>query len=133
MGGLIPAVRDADAEVFKALASKFALDELAKQSGTKTDFDFQKAEETQARLGNSKEANEAIIGIALQRLEELLDEESQFKKFTKGGGDALEFEFAIKEDAPVIGGVPTITTQAEFNALPAGTEYQQENGERFIK
>ena len=61
------------------------------------------------------------------------DEEGQFKKFTKGGGDALEFEFATPEEAPVTGGIPTVTTQAEFNALPAGTEYQQENGERFVK
>ena len=92
-GTIIPSVKDADAEVFNSLATQYALDELSRQSGTKTDFDFQKAAETQARLGNTKEANEAILTIALDRLDELELEDRQFKKFVKGGGNAEDFSF----------------------------------------
>ena len=94
LGSFIPGIKDASAEEFEALATQFALDELSKQSGTKTDFDFQKAAETQARLGNTKEANRAIINIALDRLDEIEDEERQFKTFVKGGGNAEDFQFA---------------------------------------
>lgn len=93
LGNIIPGIRDADAEVFNSMASQFALDELSKQSGTKTDFDFQKAAETQARLGNTQEANERIIEIALDRFDELENEERQFKEFVKGGGNAEDFEY----------------------------------------
>jgi len=93
IGGMIPGVRNADAEVFNSLASQFALDELSKQSGTKTDFDFKKAAETQARLGNTQEANNRIIEIALDRFDEIEQEERQFKEFLKTDGNAEDFEF----------------------------------------
>jgi hypothetical protein len=94
LGNVLPAVRDANAEKFQSLATQFALDELSRQSGTKTDFDFQKAAETQARLGNTKEANREIIDIAFDRIDEIEDEERQFRAFTKKGGNAEDFQFS---------------------------------------
>jgi len=93
VGDFLPNVKDADAETFNALATQYALDELSKQSGTKTDFDFQKAAETQARLGNTKEANKAILSIAFDRLDELEYEERKFKEFVKKGNKEEEFVF----------------------------------------
>ena len=100
IGGLIPGIRDANAEVFQSLATTFALDELSRQSGTKTDFDFQKAAETQSRLGNTQEANDIIIQIALNRIDEIEAEETQFKEFIKGGGNAEDFAFELPSQLP---------------------------------
>lgn len=93
LGDLIPNVKDVDAEVFNSLATQYALDELSRQSGTKTDFDFKKAAETQARLGNTKEANKAILNIALDRIDEIEFEDKQLKNFVKNGGNPEDFEF----------------------------------------
>lgn len=93
LGNILPAVKDANAEKFQSLATQFALDELSKQSGTKTDFDFQKAAETQARLGNTKEANRDIVNIALDRIDEIEDEERQQRAFVKAGNNAEDFQF----------------------------------------
>lgn len=136
IGNLIPGIKDVDAEVFQSLATQFALDELSKQSGTKTDFDFQKAAETQARLGSSPEANEAILQIALDRMSELEEEENQFRKFKKGGGNAEDFVFeppSIDEDVNGGDEPKTITTQKQFDALPSGAQFIEDGKLRTKK
>lgn len=126
MGGLIPGVKDADAEVFNSLATQFALDELSKQSGTKTDFDFQKAAETQARLGNTKEANRIITNIALDRIDEVEQEARQFREFVDKGGKAEDFEYTPPnpEHVNVLRANPTEKLKKDFKAkygyIPTG-------------
>jgi hypothetical protein len=93
MGQYIPGLADADAQTFNALATQYTLDVLSRQGGTKTDFDFEAAERTQQTLGNTPEANEAIMNIAFDRIDEIEDEERQFKKFKKNGGNAEDFQF----------------------------------------
>ena len=98
VGSFIPGVADVDTQTFISLASKYTLDELSRQSGTKTDFDFKKAEETQARLGNTAEANEAIIQIALDSMNRTIEEGKQFDTHVKGGGLEEDFTFSLDDD-----------------------------------
>ena len=98
VGSFIPGVADVDTQTFISLASKYTLDELSRQSGTKTDFDFEKAEETQARLGNTAEANEAIIQIALDSMNRTIEEGRQFDAHVKGGGLEEDFIFSLDDD-----------------------------------
>ena len=93
LGGVIPGVKDANVEVFQTLVTKFALAELAKQSGTKTDFDMEKAQQTVAELGNTQEANEIIMGLMLDGFDRAENEERQLKAWEKSGKTAENFEF----------------------------------------
>ena len=49
--------------------------------------------EASAEFGKSTEGNKLILDSMLLELDQAIDEESQFKRFKKMGGDALNFEF----------------------------------------
>ena len=129
VGSFIPGVADVDTQTFISLASKYTLDELSRQSGTKTDFDFKKAEETQARLGNTAEANEAIIQIALDSMNRTIEEGKQFDAHVKGGGLEEDFSFSLDGD----GSPPIITTQEQFDALSPGSQFMEDGVLRVKK
>lgn len=92
-GTLIPGIRDADAETFLALATQFTLDELARMPGVKTDFDYKKAQDTQAQLGNTMEANRRIVNIAMDRMDDILTEDRQLKAYLSDREDTENFEY----------------------------------------
>jgi len=90
---IIPGIADADAEVFESMITKFAMDELAQQSGTKTDQDMINAKDINAKLGNTREANEQIIGLLLDNLDRAEAEEAQLKSHLESNGKAADFKF----------------------------------------
>lgn len=97
LGSFIPGLDVSDEQVMQAQITQFVLDTLAQQSGTKTDFDFQKAEEASASLGKTTEANKAILDILIKNLDRTIEEQNQFKSFKRGGGVAEDFQFRDEE------------------------------------
>lgn len=93
---VIPGFDPSDQEAVQAAITKFTLDELSKQSGTKTDFDFLKAAEASAAGDKSSAGNIKILQQLIRDLEMRTDEERQFKEF---GGDVLDFEYRFQEAA----------------------------------
>lgn len=97
LGSFIPGLDVGDEQVMQAQITQFVLDTLAQQSGTKTDFDFQKAEEASASLGKTTEANKAILDILIKNLDRTIEEQNQFKSFKREGGVAEDFQFRDEE------------------------------------
>ena len=97
LGPFIPGLDTSDEEVMQSQITAFVLDTLSKQGGTKTDFDFLKAEEASASLGKTTAANKAILDILIKNLDRTIDEQNQFKQFGKQGGKAEDFKFSDKE------------------------------------
>lgn len=101
LGSFIPGLNVDDEQVMQSQITRFVLDTLAEQGGTKTDFDFIKASEASASLGKTTEANKAILDILIKNLDRNIEEHKQFKSFRRGGGKALDFEFNDTESQPV--------------------------------
>lgn len=97
LGSFIPGLDVSDEQVMQAQITQFVLDTLAQQSGTKTDFDFKKAEEASASLGKTTEANKAILDILIKNLDRTIEEQNQFKNFKRDGGSAEDFKFVDSE------------------------------------
>ena len=97
LGSFIPGLDVSDEQVMQAQITQFVLDTLAQQSGTKTDFDFKKAEEASASLGKTTEANKAILDILIKNLDRTIEEQNQFKAFKREGGVAEDFQFRDEE------------------------------------
>jgi len=93
LGSFIPGLDISDEQVMQSQITAFVLDTLSKQSGTKTDFDFKKAEEASASLGKTTEANKAILDILIKNLDRTIEEQNQFKSFKREGGNAEDFQF----------------------------------------
>lgn len=118
LGPFIPLLNIDDEEVMQAQITKFALDELNKQSGTKTDFDFQKAQEASASLGKTTAANKRILEIIIEDLDRIEEEERQFINFIDNeGGDALRFRFKDKASSTGIDSERKIQTSVDIEQL----------------
>lgn len=98
VGQFIPGLDISDEELIQSQITKFVLDELNLQTGTKTDFDFKKAEEASASFGRTTEGNRKILDILLANLDSSIEEERQFKAFVKNKGDPLDFSFRFEGD-----------------------------------
>lgn len=98
VGQFIPGLDISNEELIQSQITKFVLDELNLQTGTKTDFDFKKAEEASAAFGRTTEGNRKILDILLANLDSSIEEERQFKAFVKGKGDPLDFSFRFEGD-----------------------------------
>ena len=116
LGQFIPGLNVDDEQVMQSQITQFVLDTLNKQSGTKTDFDFQKASEASAALGKTTEANKAILDILINNLDRSIAEQEQFKSFKREGGDTAEFIF--KDDSePTTPAVRRIQFDAQGNII----------------
>lgn len=118
LGPFIPLLNIDDEEVMQAQITKFALDELNKQSGTKTDFDFQKAQEASASLGKTTAANKRILEIIIEDLDRIEEEERQFINFIDNeGGDALRFRFKDRASSTGIDSDRKIQTSVDIEQV----------------
>lgn len=97
LGPYIPGLDTSDEEVMQSQITQFVLDTLNQQTGTKTDFDFKKASEASASLGKTTAANKQILDILIKNLDRTIDEQNQFKQFSKQGGKAEDFKFSDSE------------------------------------
>ncbi len=116
LGPYIPGIDPSDEQAMEALLQSAVFPVLANFKGPTTDFEFEKANETIARLGNTPRANALIVDSMIQFMNDKKDERNQFKKFVKGGGKPENFSFSPTS-------TPTVTTQQEFDALPSGSIY----------
>ena len=73
------------------------LDELNRQSGTNTDFDFKNAGDASVSMGKTTRANRRILDILIANLDRTEAEADQFINFVDNeGGDPLRFRFIEK-------------------------------------
>jgi len=97
-GQYLPGVDPSDEQALQSIVTSYALEELQKQSGPKTDFDFVKAAETQIQLGNTKKANEII----LKRLKDNADYAEArwkaYKDFKNKNKNVEDFEDSFEYD-----------------------------------
>jgi len=115
-GKFVPLNDVTDVQVAESLLTGFVLDTLNKQSGTKTDFDFQKAAEASPELGKTTEANKILLDLMLEDIDLAIAEEEAFFDHIDGGGDATRFRFQSEEvTTEVVDGdaQTTVTIQAE--------------------
>jgi len=116
VGQFIPGLDISDEELIQSLITKFVLDELNLQTGTKTDFDFKKAEEASSSFGRTTEGNRKILDILLSNLDSSIEEERQFKEFVRDkSADPLDFTFRFEGDG--LGPLPGISETDEFKRL----------------
>ncbi len=97
LGPFIPLLNIDDEEVMQAEITSFILDELNRQSGTKTDFDFKNAGDASVSMGKTTLANRRILDILIANLDRTEAEADQFINFVDNeGGDPLRFRFIEK-------------------------------------
>jgi len=115
LGKYAPGVNVDNEQALQSLTSSYALDELSKQSGTKTDFDFLKAAETQVQSGNTKGANKMILERLKDKTERGKDRWKRFSEFKKNNKNFEDFEDIYSYDETVIdqgNAAPPLTIQS---------------------
>jgi hypothetical protein len=113
-GPFVPLINIDKEEVLQAEITSFILDELNRQSGTKTDFDFKNAGDASVSMGKTTKANKRILDILIGNLDRAESEEDQFTNFIDNeGGDALRFRFIEKINA----GDENIKTKVDSGAV----------------
>jgi hypothetical protein len=92
-GPFIPGIDPSDEQAMEALLQSAVFPVLAQFKGPTTDFEFEKANETIARLGNTPRANALIVDSMIQFMTDKKEERNQFKKFVRGKGKPEDFTF----------------------------------------
>ena len=114
LGPFIPLLNIDNEEVMQAEITSFILDELNRQSGTKTDFDFKNAGDASVSMGKTTLANRRILDILIANLDRTESEADQFINFVDNeGGDPLRFRFIEKINA----GDENIKTKVDSGAV----------------
>lgn len=90
---IVPGLDATNEQVAQTQITNMAIDMLQKFKGPTTDFEFRKAEETQANLGNSPEANRMIIRNLDNAIKLVEMEKRQFDDYRRKGGQPGEFVF----------------------------------------
>jgi hypothetical protein len=92
LGKYAPGIDVSSEEALQSIITSYALSELQKQKGPKTDFDFIKAAETQIQSGNTKAANKIILERMKENQRYSSARWDAWRDFKKGGGNAEDFE-----------------------------------------
>lgn len=102
LGPFIPGVDPTNEQATQAQMNSLVLDIIGRFPGSVSDAETAFAKQTTANLGFTPEANKLILNHAKQAMNDLIDEESQFKEFKEGGGTAEDFEFkAVRAPQPL--------------------------------
>lgn len=102
LGPFIPGVDPTNEQATQAQMNSLVLDIIGRFPGSVSDAETAFAKQTTANLGFTPEANKLILNHAKQAMNDLIDEESQFKEFKEGGGNAEDFEFkAVRAPQPL--------------------------------
>ncbi len=115
-GKYMPGVDVDNEQALQSIVTQYALSELQKQTGPKTDFDFIKAAETQVQAGNTKGANKIILERMKENARYAESRYEAFKKFKKDRKDFENFEYAFSYESDY-GGIGS--EDAEYEALKA--------------
>ncbi len=95
LGPFIPGVDPTDEQAVQASINKLVMNQIGNLPGALSEKELTFAQEATANLGFTREANLIIIKRLKRAQQDLVDEEKQFKEFTKGGGKPEDFEFDI--------------------------------------
>lgn len=98
-GKYMPWVDVDNEQALQSIVTQYALSELQKQTGPKTDFDFIKAAETQVQAGNTKGANKIILDRMRENVKYSEDRYEAFKAFKKDRKDYENFEETFSYDS----------------------------------
>jgi hypothetical protein len=133
-GQYMPGVDIGSEENLIALASQYALDELSKQKGSKSDFEFLKAAETAVQQGNTKEGNALIFGRLRQNQRYAKERYNKFRDYKKDNKDIENFEetfeFSEFKSKPKL---PTINSMSGYKRLKSGDQYYDSKGRLATK
>jgi len=99
-GKYIPGVDVDNEQALQSIVTQYALSELQKQTGPKTDFDFIKAAETQVQAGNTKGANKIILDRMKENAKYAESRYEAFKKFKENRKDYENFEDTFSYESP---------------------------------
>jgi len=91
-GKYMPGVNVDNEQALQSIVTQYALTELQKQTGPKTDFDFIKAAETQIQAGNTKGANKIILERMKENAKYAESRYEAFKKFKAKNKNFEDFE-----------------------------------------
>lgn len=111
IGQYIPGLDISDEQFMQSQITQFVLDTLNEQTGTKTDFDFKKAEEASAAFGKTSKANKMILDILIKNLDRSIDEGEQFNLYDAEEKDPLKFIYKPKKKKK------EATGQEDFSAM----------------
>lgn len=103
LGPFIPGVDPTDEQALQASINSLVMQQIGNLPGALSEKELVFAKEATANLGFTREANLIIIRRLKRAQQDLIDEEQQFKKFTKGGGNPEDFEFDISGPPPGVG------------------------------
>lgn len=143
-----------DAQRFGAAAKEVVLQKQLAQKGPQTESDAKRIEQTGTQLGNTPQANRFVLDVAIEQNRRDIAQQKFFDDYWRktgsyegaeaawydgeGGKSLFESPRLKKYDAPSAqtaarSGARTISSDAEYNALPSGALFVGPDGKQRRK